>query len=71
MTKFQREALKFIKKQGFEIIDRRHGKHLVVRILYRGKVFSIPIPSTPSDWRTLHNFKSLINNLKERAANDN
>lgn len=60
-TRHIKAALECIEGEGFTVDDVRFGKHLVVKASHPSGLRSVFITSfTPSDFRTLRNFRCEI-----------
>jgi hypothetical protein len=45
---------------GIKVVGHRRRKHTTVRGIYLGLAVTATIPSSPSDWRSLENFKASL-----------
>lgn len=45
---------------GINVVVTRRRKHTTVRGVYLGVPFRVTIPCSPSDWRSLPNFKAKL-----------
>jgi|688.fasta_scaffold362027_2 hypothetical protein len=55
-----------IESRGCKVLGFRKGKHMVAKcVTPKGVAFSIPMSSSPSDWRALRNFRKQVKHYVE------